>query len=159
MSRFINWVLIMIAIAAGVALVADGLHPEDLFHEDTSVLLRIAAAVPAVILAIRWHSDRSNAAADARLAEYETRMYASYAEMRVFITDAFAQHAARMEAVVADHAKRMETSVDTHADRTGKRTLESALGAMARMVTQTEMEAADRASFRLTDTGPFRMPR
>jgi len=159
MSRFINWILTVIAVAAGGALIADGIHPADLFHEDTSVLLRILAAVPAVLVAIRCHTARSIAAADDRLAQYETRMRQTYADMRAFIAEEFAQHATRMETIVNVHATRMESSVDTHAERTGKRTLESALGAMARMVTQTEMEAADRADarFRLTDTGPFRM--
>lgn len=158
MSRFINWVLTVIAVGAGAALIADGIDPEDLFNDDASLLLCIATAVPAVVVAIRWHCDRSNAAADARLAEYETRMRQTYAELRAFITDAFAQHATRMEAVVADHAARMETSVDTHAERTGKNTVATAMGTVARMVEEAKMDRADQVAetLRWTDTGPFR---
>lgn len=128
MSRFVNWVLTVIAVAAGAALIVDGIHPADIFNDDATILLCIAAAVPSVVVAIRRHTARIKAVLAAEFA-------ASRADAR--------------------------QALDELGDRLTKHTLETAMGVMAQMVTRTKMEAADRAAngFRLTDTGPFRMPR
>ncbi|NJP24396.1 hypothetical protein FLW53_09310 [Microbispora sp. SCL1-1] len=58
MSRFINWILTAVAVTAWGALVVDGIHPADLFNEDATILLCIAACLPSVVVAIRRHTAR-----------------------------------------------------------------------------------------------------
>ena len=137
MARIINWFLTVVACSAGAALVADGVHPGDLFNDDATILLCIATTVPAVVVAIRRNGERTRAA----------------------LIDLFDRHAAQMEACVDRHAVRMETAADTHATRTGKHTVETAMGTLAHMVTEARMDRADRAADRWwADTGPFRAP-
>ncbi|MBO4275089.1 hypothetical protein [Microbispora triticiradicis] len=163
----INWVLTTIACSAGAALAVDGLHPATLFDQDFKNLLCVAAAIPAVVVAIRRHTERSNKASEARFAAAEAARRKEYAELRAFLADLTREHADRMETIVAAHAQRMEssvdghavrmeTSVDSHAERTRTRTLEDAMGIMKNMVKGADTSRVTRSHW--ADTGPFRMP-
>lgn len=77
---------------------------------------------------------------------------------------AIRRHTARIKVVLAAEfaASRADTrqALDALGDRLAKRTLEAAMETLLRAQVGASMEHADRTAngFRLTDTGPFRMP-